>query len=64
METKDLLIKRIHALPAELIEEIYDFVCFLEAKRVKGSVETALLSESSLRKDWLSPEDEAAWKDL
>jgi len=26
--------------------------------------ETALLSEKSLAKDWLSPEDEEAWKDL
>lgn len=26
--------------------------------------ETALLSEKSLAKEWLSPEEEEAWKDL
>lgn len=28
------------------------------------SIEIILLSEESLKKDWLSPEDNEAWKDL
>jgi hypothetical protein len=32
-------------------------------KNADGEV-PALLSESSLAKDWLSPEEEAAWTDL
>lgn len=28
------------------------------------TIETALLSESSLAKDWLTPEEDEAWKDL
>ena len=30
----------------------------------KEKLETAILSEKSLKEDWLSPEEEEAWKDL
>ncbi|RUM58741.1 MAG: DUF2281 domain-containing protein [Persephonella sp.] len=30
----------------------------------KEKLETAILSENSLKEDWLSPEEEEAWKDL
>jgi len=30
----------------------------------KKRMETAMLSESVLAKDWLSPEEDEAWKDL
>ncbi len=31
---------------------------------LQGKLETALLSESSLQKDWLTPEEDEAWKHL
>jgi len=34
-----------------------------ELKHIE-TIETALLSESALAKDWLTPEEDEAWKDL
>ncbi|MDI6764309.1 MAG: DUF2281 domain-containing protein [Thermodesulfobacteriota bacterium] len=64
MLSKETLHKEIDALPEEFAEEIYDFVNFLKSKRIKESTEATLLSESSLRKDWLSAEEDEAWQDL
>jgi len=64
MLSKEVLHKEIDVLPEEFTEEIYDFVNFLKSKRIKESTEAALLSESSLRKDWLSAEEDEAWQDL
>ena len=33
-------------------------------QRVSEGLETYLLSESALAKDWLRPEEDEAWKDL
>ena len=33
-------------------------------ENINNISETALLSESSLAKEWLSPEEDEAWKDL
>ena len=41
-----------------------DFIQFLQNKRQQEKLEITLLSESSLQKDWLKPEEEAAWQDL
>ncbi|MFH0887730.1 MAG: hypothetical protein V1871_00790 [Planctomycetota bacterium] len=35
-----------------------------EEKEVDDNVNLFLLSESSLAKDWLKPEEDKAWKDL
>jgi hypothetical protein len=64
MLSKEALHKEIDALPEEFTEEIYDFVNFLKRKHIKESMETALLTESSLRKDWLSAEEDEVWQDL
>ena len=64
MLAKEILYKEIDSLPEEYTEELYDFVTFLKAKYVKEHMEAALLSESSLRKDWLSAEEDDAWRAL
>lgn len=61
---KDLLIKEIEKMPEPFIDEIYDFVNFLKARIIKEKMETAIASESSLRKDWLDVKEDAAWQDL
>jgi hypothetical protein len=63
MLAKEILYKEIDTLPEEYTEELYDFVTFLKAKYVKEHMEAALLSESSLR-DWLSAEEDDAWRAL
>jgi len=64
MLSKELLHKEIDALPAEFTDEIFDFVSYLKGKHSKEHMETSLLSESSLRKDWLLPDEDEAWQDL
>ncbi|MBC7474185.1 MAG: DUF2281 domain-containing protein [Candidatus Sericytochromatia bacterium] len=64
MTKKELLINEIDHIPENLIDEIIDFVQFLKVKKMKINLETTILSESSLSKDWLSKEEEEAWQYL
>ena len=64
MLSREALLKEIDGLPAEFMDELQDFVQFLKLKRTKKNMEATLLSESSLRKDWLSAEEDEAWRDL
>jgi hypothetical protein len=43
--------------------QVLDFVRFLTAKTAQGGLETALLSETVLSRDWLRPEEDEAWRD-
>lgn len=63
MNTKSILIKEIENLPELMAAEVLDFVRFLEYKK-SDKFETYIQSESSLKKDWLSPTEDEAWKDL
>jgi Protein of unknown function (DUF2281) len=63
MSTQELISKEIENLPEALQREVYDFVRFLREKsdeRFNG----LLLSESTLAKDWETPEEDAAWANL
>ncbi len=64
MSTKELLIKEIEHIPEPVLKEVLDFVRFLRTKTVSEATECYLASESSFAKDWLSPEEDEAWKDL
>jgi len=60
MNIKELVIKEIEKTPEPILEEVFDFIVFLKNKSNIIS-ETAILSESSLKKDWLKPEEDDAW---
>ncbi len=64
MSTKDLLLKEIDQTPEYLLTEILDFVQFVKNKHLQEKIEISIMSESSLAKDWLKPEEDEAWKDL
>ncbi len=64
MSTKELLIHEIRNSPEEVLTEVLNFLKFLQQKERQERLETTLLSESSLQKDWLKPEEDKAWKDL
>ncbi len=57
--------ERLRELPPEKLAVVYDFVSYL-AERGQGSeaFQTMLASEAVLRRDWDSPEEDAAWADL
>ena len=64
MSTKEILINEIDEVPEPLLTEVLDFVHFLKAKIVREKLDIAIMSESSLCKDWLKPEEEEAWQNL
>lgn len=64
MTTKDLIIQEVENMPDFLLDELWDFLQFVKAKYQQEKLETTILSESSLQKDWLRPEEDAAWQDL
>ncbi len=64
MGEKEAVIREIDDLPDTLLQEVLDFVRFLKSKPERERLETALLSETVLEKDWLRPEEDEAWRDL
>ncbi len=61
---KELILREMEQVPEPLLNEILDFIHFLKTKSLKEKLETAIASESSLRKDWLREEEDKAWQDL
>ena len=64
MEVKEIILKEIESVPEQYLVEILDFVRFLETKSLGERMETAIASESSLGKDWLTREEDETWQDL
>jgi hypothetical protein len=64
MTKREMLMSEIEHLSEPLLEEILDYVHFLKSKTVTEGFETALASESSLKKDWLVKEEDEAWENL
>lgn len=64
MNTKEQLINEIEGTPEPLLSEVLDFLCFLKARLDQDKIDTAIMSESSLKKDWLKPEEDDAWLSL
>ncbi|MDF5740151.1 MULTISPECIES: DUF2281 domain-containing protein [unclassified Nostoc] len=65
MMIKEQITQELDKLPEPLLQEILDFIQFLQAKYQKDkTLEINIMSESSLQKDWLRPEEDAAWQDL
>jgi hypothetical protein len=64
MNTKEQLISEIEEAPEPLVSEVLDFVHFLKAKTLRENLDIAIMSESSLGKDWLSPAEDDAWQSL
>ena len=63
MADKNTLIKEIETLPPHFIDEVFTFIGYLKTKIVKNN-DISLASESALAKDWLLPEEDAAWANL
>jgi len=64
MSKKELLINEIEKVPEPFLDEVLDFIRFLKTKIIRERPDTAIVSESSLKKDWLKPEEDKAWQDL
>jgi hypothetical protein len=64
MDKIELIINEIKDVPEPYIEELLDFIYFLKIKMQKEILSVTILSEFSLNKDWLKPEEDEAWQSL
>lgn len=64
MDVKEQLAAEIGSFPERPLGELLEFARLLRAKAGNPQSELAVLSEPSLAKDWLTPEENAAWADL
>ena len=64
MSAKDLIIQEMDQVPEPMLKEVLDFLRFFKAKQLQERLEIPILSESSLEKDWLRPEEDEAWQHL
>ena len=60
----ELIVNEIEQVPESLLEEILDFIRFLKIKDRTNKLETMIASESSLKRDWMRPEEDESWRDL
>ena len=64
MSSKEILLREIEETPNELLEEVIDFMRFLKQRKGYEKFEITTASESSLKKDWLLPDEDEAWQHL
>ncbi|QJB44080.1 DUF2281 domain-containing protein [Dolichospermum flos-aquae] len=65
MTIKEQITQELEKLPEPVLQEILDFVQFLQTKHQQNKMlEITIMSESSLAKDWLKPQEDAAWQNL
>ncbi|MBI4833107.1 MAG: DUF2281 domain-containing protein [Candidatus Lindowbacteria bacterium] len=57
------MLTELEEVPEPFLTEILDFVHFIKGKMAR-ELDAAVMSESSLGKDWLRPEEDEAWKGL
>ena len=63
MSKRELAAHELNAISEEDLDILLSFIRSLKARH-RGDVSAALQAESSLAKDWLTPQEEAAWEDL
>ncbi|OYQ63599.1 DUF2281 domain-containing protein [Pseudanabaena sp. SR411] len=64
MNTKEAIAHEIEQVPEPLLEQVLEFLLSLKSQYQQEKLEITIMSESSLAKDWLSPEEDEAWQDL
>ena len=66
IENKEKIQYYLERIPDKYLNEIIEYLRFLEFKS-EGKIadkSSMLLSEASLAKDWLTDEEDEAWKSL
>ena len=64
VEVEEQIIRELHLVPRRHYREILDFIRAKKDPACGMVAGTGLASESSLKKDWLRPEEDEAWADL
>jgi hypothetical protein len=63
MSKKDIIVQELESVPEKDFDALLGFIRSLKGRNAEDAA-PARLAESSLMKDWLSPEEEAAWAGL
>ncbi len=63
MSKKEIIVRELETVPEKDFDILLVFIHSLKSRNAEDCA-PALLAESSLMKDWLSPEEEVAWVDL
>ena len=63
MSKKEIIVRELENVPENDLDALLGFIHSLKSRSAEDAT-PAFLAESSLSKDWLSPEEEAAWADL
>ena len=63
MRKKEIIVRELETVPEKEFDTLLLFIRSLKFPNADADA-PALLAESSLEKEWLSPEEEAAWADL
>jgi len=61
---RNVTLEMLYLKMKTIEEKLNHLVITVEEEKESGIPVTALLSEKSLAKDWLTPEETEAWKDL
>jgi hypothetical protein len=63
MSKKEIIVQELQSVPEKDLDALLGFIHSLKSGNAEDAA-PAILAESSLRKDWLSPEEKSAWADL
>ena len=64
MKIKDEVLKKIDDIPEKYLYDILSYIRNLELKIETEKLGISIASEGVLKKEWLSPEEDEAWKNL
>lgn len=64
MTTKEVLIEEIEKASEPILREVFHYMEYLKEKVEADEFNGLLLSKSALAKDWSTPEEDEAWKNL
>jgi hypothetical protein len=63
MSKRELIARELDHMPEQDLDQLLAFLRSLKEAHIESAV-PALAAESSLAKDWLTPEEDAAWANL
>lgn len=64
MTKREKAVKELEQVPDVFLDEAVEFIRYLKGRAVTEQIGTYIASEPSLKKDWLRPEEDAAWENL
>jgi len=64
MSKKEVRLSEIEQTPESLLDNVLDYLRFLKTKLAQERLDTAIASETVLKKDWQRPEEDRAWQSL